>query len=498
MKRKNLLLIGVLIAANPLFAQQRLSLEQCRQMALESDASLQQEAIQLRMSSYDRKIARAQYYPRISAKAAYLFNDQDINLIPDDVSQILQNGGTLVQEQLSGKMTQLTQAIMSNPAAAMEYMNSPMWQTVLGALSKADVSAALNQIGQSVDQALHLDVQNMVVGAVSLVEPVYAGGKIVAANRIAVLAEELAQSRYDAQESKIIADVSQSYWQIVAIHAKKDLAENYCELLNKMVRDVETSLEAGIATESELLCVKVKANEANTSLLKATNGLKLAKMLLCKQTGLPLDSDIILEDEGCEKIASARLTPKKDMEEIYALRPEIRSLNAASKIYEQKVKVVRADMLPTLAVTANYLVTNPNLNNGFQNKFGGRFSAGVMLSVPIFHGCEANFRTQKAKAEAELYRSRLDDAKNMISLEVEKTMNQLSEANEYLIMTESNLLSAEENLRHAMIGFEEGAVDANTALGAQTAWLKAHTEYIEASIAQHMSDIELQRVQGEL
>lgn len=496
--KKGFLITAVALLPCIMQAQQRLTLEDCRQMAIDSNRELSQSAIEIQMASYDRGIARANYFPQVSAKAAYLYNNYDINLIGDDASNLLRNGGTLVQGQLTGKMTELTQAIMSNPAAAQEFMSSPMWQTVLGALSHTDVSGAINQIGSQLDDALHLDIHNVYVGAVSVTQPLFVGGKVIAANRIAALAEQLAKDKYDTKYQQIIVGIDQSYWQIVAIAAKKELAESYADLLEKMVRDVNTMVAEGVATESDFLSVKVKANEADGMLLKATNGLKLAKMLLCKEIGLPLDSDILLADEGSESVPAPQLISAKTMEEIWADRPEIKSLRIAAEIYDNKVKVARADMLPTIAATANYLVSNPNVNNGFRNDFGGRFSAGVMVSIPIFHGYEAGYRTRKAKAEAQLYRSRLEDAKEMVCLEVSKYTNEQSEALESLLKAESNLESAEENLRTATIGFEEGVVDANTAMAAQTAWLKAHSEYIESGIALQMASVNLQRAQGDI
>ena len=497
MNKKAMIILALLMPVTVL-GQQRLTLDECRQMAVASNKDLNQSAIQIKMAGYDRGIARANYFPKISAQAAYLYNNQDISLIGDDASSLLQNSGTMIQGQINGKMSELTQAIMSNPAAAKEFLSSPMWQTVLGALSKTDVSGAINGIGARIDDALHFDITNTYVGSISITQPVFAGGKIIAANRIAALAEELAKDKYQTEYQKIIVDVSQAYWQIVAISAKKELAENYSDLLEKMVHDVELTVSEGVATESDLLTIKVKANEAQTMKLKASNGLTLAKMLLCKEIGLPLDSDIMLADEGCEFVPEPEISPIKPMEEIYGDRPEVKSLDAAAKIYDNKIKVARADMLPTVAVMTNYMVTNPNLNNGFKNDFAGRFSAGVVVKIPIFHGFEANYKTKKAKAEAELYRLKLDDAKEMISLEVSKVSNQQSEAAEYLLLTESNLDSAEENMRHAMVGFAEGVVDANTALAAQTAWLKAHSEFIEAGIALQMSNVEMQRVQGNI
>ena len=495
MKKVSLIAAASLLPA-VIFAQQRLTLDECRQMAVQSNKELSQSALEIEMASCDRGIARAHYFPEVSAKAAYFYNNRDIDLVGDQASSILRNSGTMIQEQLAGSMNQLTQAIMTNPATAQELMNSPMWQTMLGTLSKTDLSAAINHIGSQVDEALHLDVGNVYVGAVSVTQPIFAGGKIIAANRIAELAEELAKDKYDSKYSEIIVAVEKAYWQIVAISAKKELAESYAELLAKMSGDMNTLVAEGIATESDLLAVKVKANEADGMLLKATNGLTLAKMLLCKEIGLPLDSSVVLEDEGTEEIPLPEEEISKNMEDIWASRPEIRSLNAAAQIYDNKIKVARADMLPTVAATANYLVSNPNLNNGFSNSFGGRFSAGIMVSIPIFHGYEAAYKTKKAKTEAKIYRSRLEDAKEMVCLEVSKCTNEKNEAMESLLMAESNLESAEENLRTAMLGFEEGVVDCNTAMAAQTAWLKDSSEYIESGIALQIASVSLRKAEG--
>lgn len=490
--------IAVISALIPLAAsaQKTLTIEECRQMAIQNNKTLEQARTKVEMAGCDRKIARANYFPNISATGAYMYNGSNISLVNDDMSTALRNMGTAVQGQVSNQMNALMQAIMSNPAAAKEYMGSPMWQTMLGALSQTDLSAAINAIGAQVDDAFHLDIENVFAGAVSLQQPVFMGGKIIAANQIAKLAQELAQARYDTEFQQVIIDVDQAYWQIVSVAAKKELAESYADLLHKMERDVNISVREGVATEADALAIKVKANEADMLLSKSTSGLKLAKMLLCKQIGLDLNSDIQLADEGREAIAMPAMGARKEMDAIYADRPEIRSLDLASRIYEKKVTVARADMLPKVALTANYLVSNPNMQNGFQNTWGGMFSAGVMVNIPIFHGFEALQKTRKAKAEATLYLTQCEDAKNMINLQVTQLRSQLGEALEKVGMAENNLSSAEENLRTASIGFENGVIDANTALGAQTAWLKAHSEYIDAGIELQMTAANLQKAEG--
>ena len=521
----SILAMGTLSAAaqeNVSYNGQALTLDDCRQMAIQQSNELQQARTQIEMASYDRKIALANYFPSVSATGAYLYNNRDIALISNEQSALLQNAGTLVQGQMEAymagvsqqlgtamqqKMTQLMTAIQTNPALAAEYMNSPMWQTVLGMLQGVDPSSLaglapniadpVNAIGADIDKALHPDLHNIWVGAVTVQQPLFVGGKIIYSNQMAALAEDLAQSKYDMKYADVVVDVDQAYWQIISIANKKKLAESYVDLLHQMERDVEAAIAAGVATESDALQVKVKANEAEMMLTKASNGLVLAKMLLCKRIGLPLESEITLADETLEVIPEPMCPATKSMEDIYASRPETRSLSLASQIYDKKAKVVRADMMPKVALTANYLVSNPNAFNGIQNTWnGGMFTAGVMVNVPIFHGLETLNRYKKAKAEATLYQSQLADAKELIDLQVTQQRKLFEEAHEKLSMTESNLESAEENLRKAIVGFEAGVVSTNTVLGAQTAWLSAHSEYIDAGIELQMAAANLNKAEG--
>ena len=479
-------------------AQKSLSLEECRELAVKNNKTLEQARINMAIAHYDRAIARANFYPSISATGSYLHNSLDLNLIGEEQSAALRGAGTTLQEGISQKMGILQQAIQTNPALAMEYMQSPMWQTFLGTLSQTDISQAVNTIGEKVDDLLHPDVHNISLIGVSLKQPVFVGGKIMAANRIAGLAEELSKSRYDAQYGQTIVDVDQAYWQIVSIAAKKELAENYADFLKTMERDADILVQEGVYTASDQLAIKVKSNEASMMLTQATNGLSLARMLLCKLIGMPLDSDIILADEGTQIVPVAGEHREKGLEEIIGSRPELKILDKAAMIYDQKVKLTRADMMPQIALSANYLVTNPNLQNGFQKNFGGFWTAGVVINVPVFHGMEALKKTQKAKAEAQLYHSKYEDAVSLVSLEVSQLYAKRAEAVSRLDMATSNLDCAEENLRTAMLGFSEGVVESSVTLAAQSAWLKAHSEQIDAGIELRMIDINLDKAEGNI
>ena len=297
-------------------AQQILSLEDCRRMAIEGNKDLEQARTQVEMAGYDRKIAFANYLPQVSAIGTYQYIDKNISLLSENMSETLLNAGTLLQNRLNMGMQGLQQVIMSNPILAQELANSPLWQTVFKAASSADIATGINAIGAEINNAFTVDIHNIFAGGVTLKQPVFVGGKIINANRVAKLAEELARQRYSQEYQQVVVDVDQAYWQIVSVANKKQLAESYADLLHHMEKDVNIAVDEGVSTESDALQIKVKANEADMLLTKATNGLILAKMLLCKQIGLPLDSEITLADESLGSIPVPQVAPRKDIDAV--------------------------------------------------------------------------------------------------------------------------------------------------------------------------------------
>ncbi len=475
-------------------AQQVLTLDDCKQMAEDNSNSLKTAKQKVEVAGYDRKIAAANYFPKITATGTYMYVNKDIKLISDETTTELSNAGTILQGQINDKLT----AILSDQTIMQKVYTDPALQKFIAYLQNTDIATPINAIGSQVSQALSIDLNNTTAAVVSLQQPVFMGGKILAANKMADDAEQLAQTQYSQEHSQLMVDIEQAYWQIVSIAGKKRLAEGYADLLHQMEKDTDALISEGFATPSDALTIKVKANEADMLLTKATNGLALSKMLLCKECGLPLDSDIILADENLDRIPEPQMSPVISDDEVYDARPEIKSLALAQDIYARKVDIARADMLPTVALTANYAVTNPSVFNGFQKKYGDFFTAGVVVSIPLFHGGEALNKTRKAKAEAALTSIKLDDAKQMISLQVAQLRKEENVAREKLIAAESNLSSAEENLRVATAGWNEGMLASNVVLQAQTAWLQAHSDVIEAGVELQMCSVNLAKAEGRL
>ena len=360
----------------------------------------------------------------------------------------------------------------------------------------AELPAVKQALG-AVDEIQHLDIQNVWVGSVSLVQPVFMGGKIVTYNQITDYMHELAKSMNQQQLQDLLYKTDETYWQVVSLVNKKKLADAYVGLLKKMDSDVRAMIEEGVATEADGLSVKVKLNEAEMAQTKVDNGLSLSKMLLLQLCGLPMDEAVELSDETLdESPASNGDAVSADVNEAFMNRNELRSLELAKKIYKKKERIVLADLLPSVALSANYLVTNPNAFNGFKNEFGGMFNIGVMVKVPLTGWWEGSYKRQAARTESRIKQLEWEDAREKIELQVIQSAYKVNEANKKLVASSRNMNSAEENLRRANLGFEEGVIPALNLMEAQTAWVAARSTLIDAQIEKKLTQVYLNKALG--
>jgi outer membrane protein TolC len=325
------------------------------------------------------------------------------------------------------------------------------------------------------------------------------GGKIIAYNQITKYAKELAQSMNDLKLQDVIYKTDEAYWQVVSLVNKKKLADSYVSLLRKMDTDVQALIEEGVATQVDGMSVRVKLNQAEMAQTKVDNGLALSRMALAQLCGLPLEESLALADENIESLPeSTSSSGSFSVEEAFINRQELKSLDYAVRIYKKKEKIALAEHLPSVALTANYLVTNPNSFNGFKNDFGGMFNVGVAVQVPISGWWEGTYKRNAARAETHIKQLELDDAKEKIELQVNQSVYKVNEAGKKLTASSRNKEKAEENLRHATIGFEEGVIPALNLMEAQTAWVEAQSDLIDAQIEVKLTDVYLSKALGRL
>ncbi|MDR0982652.1 MAG: TolC family protein [Culturomica sp.] len=448
---KTFLIILVGILPFSLTAQQTLSLDACRELALQNNKKLKIAEKEVYASKAMKEQAFTKYLPSVDASGLYLRNQKKMNLLEEDAHLPLIESGQL----------------------------SP---TDFALLPKS---------------AMSIDSRNVAMLQVGLTQPIFLGGKIRAYNQLAGIAEQISLSKRDLEIENLIVATDEAYWQVISLINRQLLAGKYVETLQKLSNDVELMYKNGTATKADVLSVKVKLNESEMLRFKVDDGLTLSRMHLNQICGLSTDTVYPLQDEN--QILNSNVSiPKTDLDKVYAQRPEITSLSLAAQASEKQENIILSDYLPTVALTANYITHTPNFYNGISTKFEGMWSVGVGMKIPVFHWGESRKNVRQQKAKTEIYKYQLEEAKENIELQVNQSEFKIKETGKKVEMAEYNLKNAEENLKLANLGFKEGSIAASTLMEAQTAWLAASSDLIDAKIEMKLAEVYLQKAYGNL
>ena len=466
-------------------AQRLLNLDSCRAMALRNNKQMSISRVKQEIAANVRKSARTKYLPHISALGGYEYTSKEVSILNDDQKEALNSLGSNLKNGIVSSVGPYAQIL---PAALQQRLGTDL----------TNLASFLDLSGQNITNAFRTDTRNLWAGAILLTQPVFMGGAIVAMNKLADAGEELAANSAEAKRQATLYHIDQAYWQVVSLRHKQKLAQGYLDLVKKLDGDVQKMIKEGVATRSDGLSVSVKVNEAEMAMLKVSDGLTLSKMLLCQLCGIPVDEQIVLAEEETDNLETVEVTPQADFQQAMENRPELKMLQNMVDMGKQTTNILKAGNLPQVLLTGGYMVSNPNVFNGFEKKFAGVWNVGVLVRVPIWNWGDVAYKVRAAKGATTIATLQKEEAREKIELQVNQSAFQVSEANKKLEMAKASIERANENLRTANLGFSEGVISSTTVMEAQTAWLQAQSQKIDAEIDVKLSQVNLQKALGTL
>ena len=478
--KKRILIPCLLLMGLPLWSR-TLTLQECHDLARQAVGSQSAEELKAAAEA-NRKASLAAMFPRVSANAAYTYSTMDMTLLPSEMnlgfgtayvsadgsSQFFWDEGSAV-----GQMVQNTRD--------MAYVGEAVQQ-----LSSASGQMVADAYKQLYDQ-LNLDAHHVFVAQVGVTQPIYVGGRLRELYKISQLAEQTVSLEADKREADLIVSVDEAYWRVISVAHKKELAEQYYNLLLKLEGDVETLVGSGLATQSDLLKVRQKRGEAELKRLQATNGLQLSKMALCQLCGLSLDEQIQLDESGLEEAVLHDTV--SDYRATVSNRAELRMLENATQIAESNARIVAAGLQPNVVATANYVYSNLSADNGLSSDWRGKgfFTAGVVVNIPIAHADDI-YRLKAAKHTARAARMKVDETRELLELQVTQANQRVLEAQQKVAMCRLAVKNADEVVRMAQESFQAGMIPVGDLMQAQTAWLAASSDLVDAEIEEKVTE----------
>lgn len=428
-------------------AQRVLTLDSCRSLAKEHSRTLQQKDEEIKAAHAKKQQVMTNFFPQVAARGVYLHMQKELHLID--------------------------------------------WDKPLGHLNFL-IPERLRHLGT-------VDLRNLWVGNVTAIQPLFLGGKIISGYKMASLAERLQGELRQTAETEVETKLDETYWQVVSLRSKERLLDQLVRLLEQTVKDVDASIDAGVATKADGLSVRTKLSEAEVKRSQVVNGLELSRMLLADLCGLSEDEPFTLAEEGHlqELLLSTQTAPiarDEDTEAAIERRSEIRSLRLVDSIYSKRVNMESASLFPKLYGVASYSTTNPNSFQGQKKEFAGQYYLGLMLEVPISDLFSGTFKRRQAKAEHRVKQIELAEARSKINLQIKQALRTADDARRAYTTALSAVKMAEENMRYAKAGYDEGVIPLLNYTMAQTAWMSAQDSLIDAQIRVLLTESKLKKI----
>lgn len=403
-------------------SQDKLSLEDCRRMALEYDQDVRSAGLNINAAEEETSSARNDLYPKLDGGGWYNYRGRPIN-----------------------------------PG------NAPN------------------------------NIQHLYNVNAEITQPIYAGGKFRQSYELAKINEELKRAQKDLTDNEIMLDTDISYWYVVSLKEKFQLAKDYREILETLVQDVRNKMDAEIVSRSDLLQAQVRYNDADLMVLQHENALAVSVMTLNRQIGLPIEQPTDVQDSIIVQLYVIDSTNVNDR--ALSQRPEIMMGESSVDGSKVQIKLTASDYNPYVGVGFKGYYGAPGID--FTQSPDWNYIGSANLSIPIFYGGQRKREVNASKIYSEVAELQLEKTQELVKLDVQQSKFNLFESVKQYELAGGSLNDAEENLDIITDRYNEGLSPIIEVLDAQVYWQLAYLSYIDAKTYYQISYSEFLKALGE-
>ena len=437
MRSKRILIIGYLsfVICHLTFAQEVLTLDSCLSYAKQRNCTIQSVQLEVAISREVKKQTLWKYFPQVSLNAFAFGAAQP--LVQVDVTQMGSSEGM-----------------------------KDLLKSVFDLLHESDstISPEVKWIRWGVS-----------AGATAM-QPLYWGGQIVTANKLAKLGIDVSQLKQEVSERDVLQEVAETYWLVAGLQEKRATIEKTLTLLDTISEVANMAFNHGLVTRNDLLRVQLKQNEIQSKALQLEDGIELASQLLCTMIGQEYTAPLVLQalpDEPMDAL------PERPTALNVERRPEAQLLDANVRYQRLMRRLTLGETLPHLGI---------GVNGGYSNFFEKhRFNglAFVSLTIPLTQWGETSHQLKQHDLrirQAELMQS---DLSSKLHLQNLQAYNKLIESAKLAEQHRSAAVLAEDNYNMALMNYRAGVMTMSELLEAEALLLMAHNSLTDARINYH-------------
>jgi outer membrane protein len=463
---KRLIWVVVLgLAASPVAAQQTpprgdtiaLSLPAAVEAAMARSEEVQTAQSQVAQATAQVKSARSALLPQINTQVAYT----------KTLRSVFQNAGFEIPDSLRFE-----------PDSTLSLLER------LRYLEEKTPNAALGALGGLFGN-LPFGRENNWTASAQINQPVYAGGRITSGVQISELAADAAEAGLEEARADIIFEVKQAYYNAAMAAEAETIVSASVALAREHLANVRLQLEAGRASELEVLRAEVELENLQPQLVQARNARELAELNLKRLVNLPIDAPVRLTttlsptDPTLPQLAQVQFPSLAEADALLQRRAAVRAARLQVDMSDEQIDIARGAFLPSVSLMGNF--NRQAFPSGFTpENWQDDWNVGFVVAWPLFEGFRRSAEVDMARAERRQSELRVDQLLEGVRLTYEQALGELERARAQIAATARNAQQAARVYDLTQLRYTEGLATQLDVSSARLVLQQARMNEVEA------------------
>lgn len=327
--------------------------------------------------------------------------------------------------------------------------------------------------------------------------PLYSGGRVGSARRVATDFLNAARFQLQEQTADIALQVRSAYYRARLAQELVGISQSSVEQAQRFLASERLRQESGVASELDVLRAEVSLANLQPPLVSAQNSAEVATLDLKRLTDIPLTQPVRLTTPLDVPTAAATADSSLGATAL-AQRAAIAAEERQVRIREEQVRIARSRYLPSVNLVVNYgKQLFPTTLLAFNQDWRTDFTAGVQVSVPIFNGNRTAADVAQAQVTLNQERLRLTQLRENVQVEYERARGERERARVSIQARQRTVEQAQRVYDLTVLRYEQGLASQLEVSDARLSLLQARTNLAQAVSDFQIADATLARALGQ-
>jgi outer membrane protein TolC len=302
----------------------------------------------------------------------------------------------------------------------------------------------------------------------------------------------LAASRSDLNtiSDRIIFNVKQAYYNVLQARRSRDVTADIVKQFQQHLDQAKGFYEVGTKAKIDVTKAEVDLSNARLNLIKAENAVKLSWVILNNAMGMPQAPEYTVEDNLA--VHKFEITFDDALARAYENRPDLKALIAKREAAQEAVGLARTGYYPVLNGSATYGRSGQDRDLPLDHGW----SAGVVLTIPLFNGFLTSHQVAEARANLYVLKANEETLRQQVLLDIQQSYLDLQQSNDSIAAAELAVQQAKENLDLANGRYAAGVGSPIEVTDAFAAYSNAQASYTNALYSCKLAQASIEQAMG--